>query len=176
MSSVAHHRYRLWMMFLVTLNLVMMIADYSFLASLVAKANDPYNWGTPGDTHTLRLFWTDYVLIVATILIFFSYGYSLRGKRHVNRFTRGIYVLVLGVLLIIVAAKYINDQIKFASIFIATGSSLIYKPFTCVGAETTSCNLILANIFIALITGVFSFFEVLWTFSFKPLEAKQEYH
>ncbi|KAF9149376.1 hypothetical protein BG015_008829 [Linnemannia schmuckeri] len=176
MSSIAHHRYRLWMMFLATLNLVMMIADYSFLAALVAKANDPYDSMTPGDTHTLLLFWNDYVLIVATVLIFFSYYYTLRGKRHTNRFARGVYVLALAVLLIIVAAKYIDEQIKFASIFIATGSSLIYKPFTCVGAETTSCNLILANIFIALFTGVFSLFEVLWTFSFKPLEAKQEYH
>ncbi|KAG9061280.1 hypothetical protein KI688_007618 [Linnemannia hyalina] len=176
MSAIAHHRYRLWLMFLVTLNLVMMIADYSFLASLVARANDPYDSMTPGDTHTLRLFWTDYVLIVSTVLIFFSYGYSLRGMRLINRFIRGFYVLALAVLLITVAAKYIDEQIKFASIFIASGSSLVYKPFTCVGTETTSCNLILANIIIALLTGVFSVVEVFWTLSFKPLEAKQEYH
>ncbi|KAG0060220.1 hypothetical protein BGZ89_012439 [Linnemannia elongata] len=176
MSSIVHHRYRLWLMFLATINLIIMIADYSFLASLVARANDPYDSMTPGDTHTLRLFWTDYVLIVSTVLIFFSYGYSLRGKRHINRFFRGFYVLALALLLIIVAAKYIDEQIKFASIFIASGSSLVYKPFVCVGAETTSCNLILANIFLALFTGIFSVFEVFWTFSFKPLEAKQEYH
>ncbi|KAG0284271.1 hypothetical protein BGZ97_008246 [Linnemannia gamsii] len=155
MDSIAHHKYRLWVMFLVTFNLIMMIADYSYLAALVAKANDPYDSMTPGDTHILRLFWTDY--------------------RHINRFARGFSVLALAVLLITVASKFIDEQIKFASIFIAPGSSLVYKPFTCVGAETTSCNLILANIFIALITGLFSFIEVLWTFSFKPFEAKQEY-
>lgn len=163
-------------MFLATLNLVMMIADYSYLAALVAKANDPYDSMTPGDTHTLRLFWTDYVLIIVSIFIFIGYAYSLWGKRHINRFARGFSVLLLAVLLITVAAKFIDEQIKFASIFIASGSSLIYKPFTCVGVETTSCNLILANIFIALITGLFSTIEVVWTFSFKPLEAKQEFH
>ncbi|KAG0281203.1 hypothetical protein BGZ95_006029 [Linnemannia exigua] len=176
MSSIVHHRYRLWVMFLATLNLIIMIADYSLLASLVANANDPYGDDTPGDSHTLHLFWTDYVLIVATVLTFFAYVYSLRGKRHAHRIVRGLYVLTLAVLLIVVTSKYIDDQIKFANIFIAAGSSLVYKPFTCVGAETTSCNLILANIFIALLTGVFSSVEVVWTFSFKPIEAKQEYH
>ncbi|KAK3848483.1 MAG: hypothetical protein J3R72DRAFT_429122 [Linnemannia gamsii] len=174
MSSVVHHKYRLWVMFFATLNLIIMIADYSLLASLVAKANDPYNDETPGDSHTLRLYWSDYVLIVATVLLFFAYGYSLRGKRHIHRIVRGVYILTLAVLLIVVAAIYIVEQIKFANIFIAAGSSLIYKPFTCVGAETTSCNLILANIFIALLTGLFSFVETIWTFSFKPIEAKQE--
>ncbi|KAF9125531.1 hypothetical protein BGW39_007331 [Mortierella sp. 14UC] len=176
MTSIAHHRYRLWVMFLATVNLIIMVTDYSFLASLVAKVNDPYSDQTPGDTHTLRLFWTDHVLIVTTVLLFFAYVYSLRGKRHIHRIVRGLYILALAVLLIVVAAKYIDEQIKFANIFIAAGSSLVYKPFTCVGAETTSCNLILANIFIALLTGVFSFVEVLWTFSFKSIEAKQEYH
>ncbi|KAG0293471.1 hypothetical protein BGZ96_002813 [Linnemannia gamsii] len=175
MESIAHHKYRLWVMFLVTFNLIMMIADYSYLASLVARANDPFDTMTPGDTHTLRLFWTDYVLIIASILIFFGYAYSLWGKRHINRFARGFIILALAVLLITVASKFIDEQIKFASIFIASGSSLIYKPFTCVGAETTSCNLILANIFIALFTGLFSIVEVVWTFSFKPFEAKQEF-
>ncbi|KAG0203371.1 hypothetical protein BGX33_009156 [Mortierella sp. NVP41] len=176
MSILALHQYRVWVMFVVTLNLIMMIADYSYLADLVAKANDLYDSGTPGDTHTLKLFWTDYVLIIATVLLFFSYAYTLKGKRQINRFLRALYVLVLSILLITVAAKYIDDQIKFAKIFIAPGSSLIYKPFTCVGAETASCNLILANIFIALATGLFSTVEVFRSFFQKPLESKQEYH
>ncbi|KAH7026957.1 hypothetical protein BKA57DRAFT_511721 [Linnemannia elongata] len=109
----------------------------SIVAPTVARANDPYDSMTPGDTHTLRLFWTDYVLIVSTVLIFFSYGYSLRGKRHINRFFPRVLRPCPGLLLITVAAKYIDEQIKFASIFIASGSSLVYKPFVCVGAETT---------------------------------------
>ncbi|KAF9900788.1 hypothetical protein EC991_006891 [Linnemannia zychae] len=174
MTSIAHHRYSLWVMFLATVNLIMMIVDYSFLASLVAKSNDPYGDLTPGDTHTLRLFWNDYVLIIATVLLFFAYAYTLRGKRHIHRIVRGLYVFTLSVLLIVVAAIYIDEQIRFANVFIAPGSYLVYKPFSCVGAETTSCNLILTNIFIALLTGMFSIVEMLWTFSIKPAEAKQE--
>ncbi|KAF9918510.1 hypothetical protein FBU30_000165 [Linnemannia zychae] len=174
MSSLAYHRFRLSVMALAVLNLVVMIVDFSYLAAYVAMTNAAFDVGTLGDIYTLNLAWTDYVLIISTVLIFFAYAYSLKGKRNVNRKFRALSIFVFAVSLIVVAGKFMHDQIQFAKIFIAPGSFLVYKPFTCVGTETTSCNLIMTNIFIALFMGIFSLIEVGWTFSLKPYAAKQE--
>jgi hypothetical protein len=163
-------------MFLATANLFVMIIDYSVLASRVAEAEDyDFSYDTPGTSHTLRLYWTDYILIIATVLLFFAYAHSQYAKRRIHHIARCLYVFTLAFLLIFVAAKYIHDQINFAATFIAPGSPLVYRPFTCFGSETASCLCILSNIFIALLTGVFSFVEVFWTFWFKPIEAKLGY-
>ncbi|KAF8944232.1 hypothetical protein BGZ47_004506 [Haplosporangium gracile] len=157
-------RVRIVLFILTIINLILMVALYSFQAFL---NNNPTKHRD--EPRVPSLLWQDYLEIIFSVFFVFVYFYALSGFRFVPKFFRVVLLLVPAVLLIYVS---IFSMVQ-ASDNDGNGSA-----FKCGGRDRggkTWCQLNWTNKFLSALLGFFVLFEIPLTMVWGPMDPNRDY-
>ncbi|KAG9070435.1 hypothetical protein KI688_007971 [Linnemannia hyalina] len=186
---------RLWMAFVTLVNLSITIARYAYQIPLINKyadnaanaakaakaADEDYNDYSPDLRY--EYYWGDYAIIIASVVLFPAYLYSIWGKKPLvsNKYIRASLMLLPALFLISVQLRQIDVALMFFKFVVErSGRDRWIKPFSCAnsdGSVDAECTLMQSHIFVPIVTGFFAIIEVAVTFFRGPLHpAKEVYH
>ncbi|KAF9546131.1 hypothetical protein EC957_010117 [Mortierella hygrophila] len=179
---------RLWMAFVTLFNLSIIIAWCAYLiplnnkyADIAAKADhDTYNDFNPIQRY--EYYWGDYAIIIASVVLFPAYLYSIWGKKPLvsNKYTRAFLMLLPALFLIGVQLRQVDVTLMFIKFVVDRPRKSGFNPFSCAnsdGSVNADCALIQSHIFVPIVTGFFTIIEVAVTLFRGPLHsAKEIYH
>ncbi|KAK3848497.1 MAG: hypothetical protein J3R72DRAFT_518497 [Linnemannia gamsii] len=168
---------RIWVAFLTFINLSVTISFFSYYAALtdLSRMRD-----TQDESFLTGLEWGDICSILTAVILFGIYAYSVWARNKVtsliqNRFLRAILILIPAVLLLYIECRCIN-ALRIMQNRINESRRNRYPEFydevkvnnfVC-DKENNLCFLMLSQLFLAVITGLFVVVEVAMSFFTSP--------
>ncbi|KAK3839537.1 MAG: hypothetical protein JOS17DRAFT_729389 [Linnemannia elongata] len=157
MSTIALRRMRIWLVFLTTTILFIVIAQYIYAAIRLKSY--------------LRLDWEDGVVIASVPILFFSYLYALKSTRplKLHKFLRAFLMLIPTALNMYVNFHYLATYLRLTS----ADNNPTAKPeerFQCEGSP--ACSLTWSLVFMSIIMDFFVLCEVVMTLVWGSLVGK----
>ncbi|KAK3839528.1 MAG: hypothetical protein JOS17DRAFT_190091, partial [Linnemannia elongata] len=164
---------RFWMAFVTLVNLSIVIAYHGYLIRLI-------NMNAEGEGR-YEYYWGNYAVIIASVILFPAYLYSILGKKPLvsNKYIRAVLMLLPALFLIGVQLHQVDVRIKRVkefNEFLGEEFSKI-EPFSCAssdGSEDPNCVLVQSYTFIPVVTGFFVIIEVAVTLFRGPLHSPKE--
>ncbi|KAF9134765.1 hypothetical protein BGX30_011782 [Mortierella sp. GBA39] len=164
---------------ILTYDRIIVIALHAHLIPLINKHADNSSGYDPIQRY--EYYWGDYAIIIASVVLFPAYLYSIWGKKPLvsNKYARASLMLLPALFLIGVQLRQVDLALKFAK-FIKERRGLEFEPFSCAssnGHVDADCALSQSYIFVPIVTGFFTIIEVAVTLFRGPLHpAKETYH
>ncbi|KAI1312991.1 hypothetical protein EDD11_002812 [Mortierella claussenii] len=155
-STIGLRRLRIWLIILSFLTVAMMIACYIRYAA---------SW----DYHVI-LPWQDIILIILTVLLFFSYIYSVKGKSRLHKGIRAFLMLFLCTFLLGLQSKSISLEVDYSNTPYAKEYG--YKAFQCF-PYYDYCYMCWSFTFLSMLVSIFGIVDVAWTLKAGPLDPAQ---
>ncbi|KAF9099815.1 hypothetical protein BGX23_011415 [Mortierella sp. AD031] len=155
-------RVRMAVLAFAVINLIIMIAFYSFQAYL-NNNSDKYQ----DEPRIPNLVWQDYVEIVCSVLFVGVYLYALIGFRFVPKTARVVLLLIPTVLILYVSINAMVDA--------AEKDGGAFKCGARAGGGNRWCALNWTNKFLSALLGFFVLFELGLTMVWGPMEPKRDY-
>ncbi|KAK3839526.1 MAG: hypothetical protein JOS17DRAFT_729372 [Linnemannia elongata] len=163
---------RFWMAFVTLVNLGIVIAYYSYLTHLI-------NTDPEGDARYEYL-WGDYAVIIASVILFPAYLYSIFVKRSLvsNKYARAALMHFPALFMIGVQLREVDLVMQsYNRLHEGVPSEYRLSPFSCSnhgGRVEPSCALVMSYIFVPVVTGFFVIIEVAFTLFRGPLHSPKE--
>ncbi|KAG0284272.1 hypothetical protein BGZ97_008247, partial [Linnemannia gamsii] len=160
---------RAFVLFLTAVNLGLTIATYIHIGSLISRTNSP-----PSGIFPLQPI--HYLEITTATFLFFGYIYSLFGNLvKLNRIVRALLMSILAIALLVVEIMFMIDQIQDNKTPDEDGNVSGMNPFSCPQGTGDMCYVANANLFVAIITGLFVLVEVVVTLVVKEKKKETKY-
>ncbi|KAG9061281.1 hypothetical protein KI688_007619 [Linnemannia hyalina] len=160
---------RAFVLFLTTVNLGLTIATYIFISNLLGRKASSGNGMFPLEP-------IHYLEIALATFLFFGYLYSLCCNLYkLNRIFRVVLMSALAIALIVVQVIFMVDQIKDNNTPDEGGDVSKLGPFSCQGGGDM-CYVSNANLFVAIITGLFALVEAVVTLVVKEEKKEEKYY
>ncbi|KAK3839527.1 MAG: hypothetical protein JOS17DRAFT_190089, partial [Linnemannia elongata] len=167
---------RLWMAFVTLVNLSLLIAYYGYLVPSINKHAEQTDYNFP-----YQFYWGDYAIIIASVILFPAYLYSILGKKPLvsNKYGRAALMLLPALFLLGLQIHQIDVTIKMVKWINERRSQQFgeMEPFSCAdsdGIVDPDCALSQSHTFVPVVTGFFVIIEVAVTLFRGPLHSPKE--
>ncbi|KAG0363333.1 hypothetical protein BGX24_004907 [Mortierella sp. AD032] len=170
---------RIWVAFLTFINFSVTISFFTYYAALtdLTRQVDPLD-----ESNSTGLEWGDICSIIIAVMLFGIYAYSAYTRDKVNsliqnKFLRAILILIPTGLFLYINCEYINrfrivqiSMDEFTRNLLAEHPNMAMKPANVLVCDKDDpyCFLMLTQIFLAVITGLFVVVEVAMSFFMSP--------
>ncbi|KAF9130609.1 hypothetical protein BGX30_013449 [Mortierella sp. GBA39] len=160
---------RAFVLFLTTVNLGLTIATYIYISNLLSR--NPSSGSAMFPLEPIH-----YLEIALATFLFFGYLYSLCCNLYkLNRIFRVVLMSALAIALIVVQVIFMVDQINDNKTPDEDGDVSKLGPFSCQGGGNM-CYVSNANLFVAIITGLFVLVEAVVTLVKEEKEEEKYFY
>ncbi|KAG0293472.1 hypothetical protein BGZ96_002814 [Linnemannia gamsii] len=165
---------RAFALFLISVNLGLTIATYIHIGKLLSNSRS--NSKSSSSSSVFPLAPINYLEITAATFLFFGYLYSLFANLlKLNRVVRALLLSILAIILLVVNIIFMVDLIKDNKTSDENGDVSNTNPFSCPPFAGDMCYVSNANMFGAIITGLFVLVEVVVTLFVKEKKKEPKY-
>lgn len=164
---------RAFVLFLITVNLGLTIATYIHIGNILSSGRSD---SRSSSSSMFPLEPIHYLEIITATFLFFGYLYSLFANLFkLNRIVRAILMSILAITLLVVDIMFMVDQIQDNKTPDKDGNVSGMNPFSCPQGAGDMCYVANANMFSAIITGLFVLIEVVVTLVVKEKKKETKY-